>query len=129
MVSATLETALPTTRSVGSVMAPEELFRPLASDLKDRGELTPAEKKSLRSKERRVRKRTQDKLDAATENAGRPRKRLKSFSERESKEAALRSVVKSNRGVTVVGTKLSSLDGKMKSHLVDIRAKSGNLKL
>ncbi|KZT44337.1 Mpp10 protein [Sistotremastrum suecicum HHB10207 ss-3] len=60
--TATLESALPTTQSASTMLAPEEIFHASPADLRSKSELTPAEKQSLRHKQRRARKQTHDKL-------------------------------------------------------------------
>jgi U3 small nucleolar RNA-associated protein MPP10 len=127
VASASLEAALPTSEATSTTLAPEEVFTPRTSDLRDRGEMTPAEKRSLRSKERKVRKRARDKLDKAVDKFARSHRKSKAATEKESKQVALKSVVKSGRGVTVVGNKLSSTDGKKRSQQVDVTG--GALKL
>lgn len=89
--------------------------------------MTPVEKRALRSKERKVRKRARDKLDKAVDKFAKSNRNSKAAKEKESKQAALKSVVKSGRGVTVVGNKLSSLDGKKKNQQVNVNG--GSLKL
>jgi U3 small nucleolar RNA-associated protein MPP10 len=120
VASASLETALPTSRATGSTLAPEEMFTPRASDLRDRSEMTPTEKRALRSRERRARKHARDKLDSAVNKFARNRRKPKAAVNKESAKAALKSVVKAGRGVTIVGNKLSSLDGKKQSKQVNI---------
>ncbi|KAG2159896.1 Mpp10 protein [Suillus bovinus] len=61
--AATLESALPTSKAVSSMLAPEEVFKTAPSDLRARSELTPAEKRALRAKERKARRKTRDALD------------------------------------------------------------------
>jgi len=58
----TLESALPTTKSVNTMLAPEEVFAPLATKSRARSELTPSEKRALRSKERKAKKKSRDAL-------------------------------------------------------------------
>ncbi|KAG1801587.1 Mpp10 protein [Suillus plorans] len=61
--AATLESALPTSKTVSSMLAPEEVFKTASSDPRARSELTPAEKRTLRAKERKARRKTRDALD------------------------------------------------------------------
>lgn len=98
--TATLESALPTAKSVGTMLAPEEVFAPSPSDLRSRSEMTPAEKQSLRQKERKAKQKTRDTLNKSTDKYARAQK---GGSLKKQKEDALRSVVKSGKGVTVVG--------------------------
>ncbi|KAF9044727.1 Mpp10 protein [Hymenopellis radicata] len=85
----TLESALPTT---------QEVFKPSPSDLKARSEMTPAEKRALRGKVRKVNKKRRDHLDKAVDKYAKSRGGVK-----KQKEAALETAVKSGKGVTVVG--------------------------
>lgn len=97
--AATLESALPTSKTVSSMLAPEEVFKIASSDPRARSELTPAEKRSLRAKERKARKKTRDALDKNVD------KYAKMKGIKKQKDAALKTVVKSGKGVTVVGKK------------------------
>ncbi|KAG1864167.1 Mpp10 protein [Suillus subalutaceus] len=97
--AATLESALPTSKTVSSMLAPEEVFKTASSDPRARSELTPAEKRTLRAKERKARKKTRDTLDRSVD------KYAKMKGIKKQKDAALKNVVKSGKGVTVVGKK------------------------
>ncbi|KAG2044811.1 U3 small nucleolar ribonucleoprotein complex, subunit Mpp10 [Suillus americanus] len=97
--AATLESALPTSKIVSSMLAPEEVFKTASSDPRARSELTPAEKRTLRAKERKARKKTRDVLDKSVD------KYAKMKGIKKQKDAALKNVVKSGKGVTVVGKK------------------------
>lgn len=103
---ATLESALPTAASASTMLAPEEVHAPKASDLRARSELTPAEKRALHNKDRKTKRRMRDTLDKSVDKFA----RMKSAKgARRQKEEALRSVVKSGKGVTVVGKKNKEL--------------------
>ncbi|KAF9229320.1 hypothetical protein BS17DRAFT_686026, partial [Gyrodon lividus] len=54
--AASLESVLPVGKSAASMLAPEEVYAPASSSVRTRGELTPAEKRALRTKERKARK-------------------------------------------------------------------------
>ncbi|KAJ7660945.1 U3 small nucleolar ribonucleoprotein complex, subunit Mpp10 [Mycena polygramma] len=98
--SATLESALPTTKSAASMLAPEEVFAAASSDLRARSELTPAEKKALRGKERKAKQKSRDNLNNSVDKYA----KLKGIGGiKKRKQAALASVVKTGKGVTVVG--------------------------
>ncbi|KAJ7619063.1 U3 small nucleolar ribonucleoprotein complex, subunit Mpp10 [Mycena polygramma] len=98
--SATLESALPTTKSAASMLAPEEVFAAASSDLRARSELTPAEKKALRGKERKAKQKSRDNLNNSVDKYA----KLKGIGGiKKQKQAALASVVKTGKGVTVVG--------------------------
>jgi U3 small nucleolar RNA-associated protein MPP10 len=109
------------------MLAPEEIFIPTTSDIRDRTEMTPTEKRAVRLKERKSRKRTTNRLDHTANQVATNRKKSKSRVTNESKKTALKSIVRSGRGVTVVGNKLSALDGKKKDQLVNVTG--GSLKL
>ncbi|KAF8350036.1 U3 small nucleolar ribonucleoprotein complex, subunit Mpp10 [Amanita rubescens] len=100
---ATLESALPTTKSAKTVLAPEELFVPTGSDLRARSELTPSEKQSLHNKKKKAKRKARDLLQNHTD------KYAKMKDPRKQKQAALETVVKSGKGVTVVGKKNKEL--------------------
>jgi len=105
--AATLESTLPTSKSTFSMLAPEEIFSTASSALRARSELTPAEKRALRAKERKARRKTRDALDKSVD-------KMKSI--KKQKDAALKNVVKSGKGVTVVGKKTKDvLKSKSKS--------------
>ncbi|KAJ6604688.1 U3 small nucleolar ribonucleoprotein complex, subunit Mpp10 [Mycena vulgaris] len=98
--TATLESALPTTKSTTSMLAPEEVFATSSSDPRARSELTPAEKKALRGKERKARMKSRDTLNNSVDKYA----KLKGIGGiKKQKQAALASVVKTGKGVTVVG--------------------------
>ncbi|KIJ68411.1 hypothetical protein HYDPIDRAFT_82734 [Hydnomerulius pinastri MD-312] len=96
--AASLESALPSGKSAASMFAPEEVFAPASSDARSRSELTPAEKRVLRAKERKARKKTRDALEKSVDKYAKMKGGVK-----QQKEAALKSLVKSGKGVTVVG--------------------------
>ncbi|KAF8168067.1 U3 small nucleolar ribonucleoprotein complex, subunit Mpp10 [Crassisporium funariophilum] len=100
--TATLESALPTTKSTATMLAPEEVFSSSSSSLRARSELSPAEKRSLRTKDRKTKKRQRDALDKSVDKFA----KAKSIGGvKRQKQAALESVVKHGKGVTVVGKK------------------------
>lgn len=82
------------------MLAPEEVFATSSSDPRARSELTPAEKKALRGKERKAKKKNRDSLNNSVDKYA----KLKGIGGiKKQKQAALASVVKSGKGVTVVG--------------------------
>ncbi|KAF8552956.1 hypothetical protein OG21DRAFT_1510872 [Imleria badia] len=100
--AASLESALPSTRSLASMLAPEEVHAPTSSsDIRTRSELTPAEKRTRRTKERKAKKKLRDALDKTADKYA--KKKTHKGSVKQEKEAALKSLVKSGKGVTVVG--------------------------
>ncbi|KAK4686359.1 U3 small nucleolar RNA-associated protein MPP10, partial [Tremellales sp. Uapishka_1] len=94
-----LESALPPTSAATTMLAPEEMFAPAsASALVSRSELTPEEKQKQRGKHRKAKQALNQRLDGMAELYGR-----KKQSKKEEKEKALQGLVKSGKGVTVVG--------------------------
>ncbi|KAF4605279.1 hypothetical protein EYR40_004063 [Pleurotus pulmonarius] len=102
----TLESALPTTKSASALLAPEEVFTPAAGDLRSKSEMAPAEKRAARNKERKSRKKTRDLLDSGVD------KYAKMKGVKKQKQAALEGIVKTGKGVTVVGKKTKDILGK-----------------
>ncbi|KAG9312232.1 Mpp10 protein-domain-containing protein, partial [Chiua virens] len=100
--AASLESALPSTRSAATMLAPEEVLAPVSSDVRARSELTPAEKRARRAKERKGRKKMRDTLNKTAAKYDKSAS-TKSSKIKQEKEAALKSLVKSGKGVTVVG--------------------------
>ncbi|KAF8626527.1 hypothetical protein AX15_004832 [Amanita polypyramis BW_CC] len=98
-----LESALPTTKSAKSMLAPEEVFLPVTPNLRARSEMTPSEKRALHNKQRKAKKKTRDILQSSVD------KFTKMKDPKKQKQAALESVVKSGKGVTVVGKKNKDL--------------------
>ena len=102
-----MESALPTTMSTSSMLAPEEVFAPpSAQDLQARSELTPAQKRALRNKEKKAKKKARDTLEKSVDKFAQSRR---PSSVKKQKDAALKSVVKSGKGVTVVGKQAKDL--------------------
>jgi U3 small nucleolar RNA-associated protein MPP10 len=99
---------LPTASATSTLLAPEELLAPAKSlsALRDRSELTPAEKRAARSKERKKRKKAAEAVKSYVSNRG---GKNKTASAKKEKDDALRSLVKSGRGVTVVGKDSANL--------------------
>ena len=94
-----MESALPTSRSVTSMLAPEEVFASSTSSLRAKSELTPAEKRARRAKERKLKKRERDSVNKFVKSKG------VNGVEKQKKAAALDSLVKHGKGVTIVGKK------------------------
>ncbi|KAI8995597.1 U3 small nucleolar ribonucleoprotein complex, subunit Mpp10 [Trametes punicea] len=109
VAAATLESALPTTKATTTMLAPEEVYAPSSSDLRARNELTPAEKRALRNKQKKAKKKARDAIQRTAEKLGRP----KGVGDvKRQKEAALKTLVKSGKGVTVVGKKSKEVEGR-----------------
>ncbi|PCH33610.1 Mpp10 protein [Wolfiporia cocos MD-104 SS10] len=103
VAAASMESALPTTMSTSSMLAPEEVFAPPSQvDLRARSELTPAEKRALHNKQKKAKKKARDVLEKSVDKFAKS-KRIGDV--KKQKEAALKSIVKSGKGVTVVGKK------------------------
>lgn len=82
------------------MLAPEEVFSTEPTQLRARSELTPAEKRALRTKERKAKKKQRDTLDKAIDKTAKSRG---IGGMKRQKQAALESIVKQGKGVTVVG--------------------------
>ena len=88
------------------MLAPEEVFSASSSSQRARNELTPVEKRTLRTKERKTKKRQRDALEKSVDKFARG-KGLGSI--KKQKQAARDSIVKHGKGVTVVGKKNSTI--------------------
>ena len=110
VASASLESALPTTKSVATMLAPEEVYRPSSSDLRAHQELTPVEKRALHNKQKKAKRKARDAIGTGVDKYAKLKgtKGVKA-----QKEAALNSVVKNGKGITVIGKKVVS--GKKRS--------------
>ena len=98
---ATLESALPTSKSTATMFAPKEIF--VTSSLPcTKSELTPAEKRTLQMREQKAKQRQQNALDKSMDKYT---KKRGLGSVRQQKEEALKSVVKAGKGVIIVGKK------------------------
>jgi len=93
------------------MFAPEEVFAPLSAEPRAHTELTPAEKRALRGRIRKSRKRSRDALEKAV---GKFARKGSSGGSKNSKhkEAISESVVKSGKGITVVGRKVGEKEKK-----------------
>jgi len=96
------------------MLAPEEIFEPSASKLRSRSELTPTEKRALHNKQKKVQKKARDSLERHVEKFGKAAKRG-GKSVRTQKEEALKSIVRTGKGVTVVGKTNSGKTKKSRS--------------
>jgi U3 small nucleolar RNA-associated protein MPP10 len=92
------------------MLAPEEVFSASTSSLQAPSELTPAEKRARRTKERKLRKRQRDILEKSVNKLAKPKG---AAGVKKEKQATLNSLVKQGKGVTVVG-KESVSQGKRK---------------
>lgn len=106
--AASLESALPTTKATSTMLAPEEVFAASSSDLRARSELTPTQKHALHNKEKKAKKKQRDAMEKSVDKFSKAGKAGSSV--KKQKEAALKSVVKSGKGVTVIGKKSKELD-------------------
>ncbi|KAH9175392.1 U3 small nucleolar ribonucleoprotein complex, subunit Mpp10 [Lactarius sanguifluus] len=96
--STSLESTLPTSNTFASMLAPEEIYERPAIDPLAQGELSPREKRTARNKRKKVKKNARDTLESRV-NA-----RTKGIGGvKAQKSAALRSIVKIGKGVTVIG--------------------------
>jgi U3 small nucleolar RNA-associated protein MPP10 len=91
------------------MLAPEEIFA-APSELRSRDELTPIEKRAQRNKQRKARKKAKDQIATAVDKFARTQRgKGAAGAVRREKEKALKSVVKTGRGVTVVGKQSAGL--------------------
>lgn len=102
-----METALPAASSTSTMLAPEEMFQPATqASLVARSELTPEEAQRQRERKRKAKKQERKHLGDMAElygkGAGGGKKRAEGGTKGE-KERALAGLVKSGKGVTVVG--------------------------
>jgi len=93
------------------------------SALRDRSELTPAEKRAARAKERKKRKKAAEVVKSYVSNRG---GKNKAASARKEKDDALRSLVKSGKGVTVVGKDSANLRRAAASNGKGVMGKAAN---
>ena len=108
VATASMEDALPTTQSAATMLAPEEMLAPAtAAQLVARSELDPEQKRHARQKVRKARAAQRKALDVAVDKFagksgagghGRARGGVKG-----EKDRALQELVKTGKGVTVVG--------------------------
>lgn len=91
------------------MLAPEEIYERSSSDPRARGELSPKEKRATRNKLKRAKKKARDVLDNSVDKFA---KTKRPGGIKAQKSAALKSIVKSGKGVTVVG-KLKKGGGEM----------------
>lgn len=109
-----LESALPTAQSTSTLLAPEEVFAADGSTLRARSEMTPTEKQSARGRERKHKKQQRLRLEKGVDKFAQLNGAKKAKGVKEQKEAALKSIVKSGKGVTVIGKKDVPSDKKRK---------------
>ncbi|KAL4243431.1 U3 small nucleolar ribonucleoprotein MPP10 [Abortiporus biennis] len=102
VAAASMESALPTSKSTNSMLAPEEIFAPSSSDLRAKSELAPTEKRALRNKQKKAKKKARDTLEKSVDKYAKARS---VSGVKKQKEAALKTVVKTGKGVTVIGKK------------------------
>lgn len=100
VATTSMETALPSMNSATTMLAPEELFAPpSAGELRAKSEMTPEEKQKARQANRKRKQGQVKRLGDAVVNFG---KKEKGGAKAE-KERALAGLVKTGKGVTVVG--------------------------
>lgn len=109
-----MESAFPTTQSVTTMLAPEEIFAPSPADAQARSELTPAQKRSLHNKQRKTKKKARDALDKSVDKYAKKINGIGAV--KKQKQAALESVVKTGKGVTVVGKNVKEFGNKASKH-------------
>jgi U3 small nucleolar RNA-associated protein MPP10 len=82
------------------MMAPEEIHERSSTDPRSRGELSPKEKRAARNKLKKAKKKARDALGSRVDKFV---KAKGPSGIKAQKSAALRSIIKSGKGVTVVG--------------------------
>ena len=91
------------------MLAPEEVFG-VPSEIRSRDELTPIEKRAQRNKQRKARKKAKDQVAAAVDKFAHTQKgRSSAGAIKHEKEKAIKNLVKTGKGVTVVGKQSSEL--------------------
>lgn len=99
-----MESALPTTQATSTMLAPEEIFSASSSEFRARTELNPTEKRAFRNKQKKAKKKARDALDKSVDKFAKSRG---IGGVKKQKEAVLKQVVKTGKGVTVIGKKSS----------------------
>lgn len=88
------------------MLAPEEVYAVAPDGLHARSELTPTEKRTMRNKQKKVNRKAREAIQRSVQDFGRP----KGVGDvKRQKEAALKTLIKSGKGVTVVGKKRKEL--------------------
>ena len=82
------------------MLAPEEIYGRSSVNPRVRDELSPQEKRAARNKVKKARKKARDALDSNVNKFAKPKG---AGTIKAQKSAALRNIVKSGKGVTVVG--------------------------
>ena len=88
------------------MLAPEEVLVPSSRAPRSRSEMAPGEKRAQRNKERKKQRRVREQLNKGVD----AHSKVKGV--KRQKEDALKSLVKSGKGVTVVGKKDLALASK-----------------
>jgi len=117
----TVESTLPTTKTPTSLLAPEEIFSSRAPGaVPSKAEMSPREKQALRRKVKKSNAKMRAQLDGSVDKfakmkgsmrigsgtasgEGKRGQKGKMGREKEEKASALKNIVKSGKGVTVVG--------------------------
>jgi U3 small nucleolar RNA-associated protein MPP10 len=94
--------------ATSTMLAPEEVFTPSTSDLRARSELTPTQKRAQHNKEKKAKRKQRDALEKNVDHFA----KSKRSSEKKQKEAALKTVVKNGKGVTIIGKRSKDLNAK-----------------
>lgn len=116
VATASLESALPTAKATTSILAPEEVFNPSTSETRARSELTPTEKRVLRMRERKAKKKQRQTLEKSVDKVAKVSRGISGA--KKEKQTALQNIVKTGKGVTVVGKQASSLTSTKKRQKV-----------
>lgn len=95
---------MPTASASSTTLAPEEVYAAESSNFISKEELTPAQKQALRQKERKKRKKQRDAIEKGVDKFARMKK---AKGAKQQKDEALKSLVKSGKGVTVIGKEIA----------------------
>ncbi|WFD33168.1 U3 snoRNP protein [Malassezia sp. CBS 17886] len=103
--SISMESALPTTMSAGTMLAPEEVYdapRHAAALAGDKSEMAPAEKRRMHNQLRQAKRKRNDRIRRAETSLELARGAPRKGDEKTEKDKALKSLL-GNKGVSVVG--------------------------
>jgi len=108
-----MESALPTSQSLATMLTPEEVFEPIPLSTRTRSELTPTQKRSLHNRQRKMKKKARDALEKNMDQLTKKTYGLGAV--KMQKQSALENIVKTGKGVTVLGKNKES-SGKNRKH-------------
>jgi U3 small nucleolar RNA-associated protein MPP10 len=97
-----MESALPTTNTVTTMLAPEEIFS-APKDIRSCDELTSNEKRAQRNKQKKLRRKMKGRFDMAMREITGARSTKGASTVKRDKAKAMKEVVKAGKGITVIG--------------------------